>query len=166
MGGQDVEATGARDDGAGFLADAVEALAPWLGWLGVLSAALFLISALLLPLLVVRLPADHFIETFDDVPPSRSPAAHALRIALGSALVVAGVLMLVLPGQGLLTIIAGLIVLDGPWRRWVERFALKRRSIVRSLDWLRERAHREPFELPEWAARPTAPEPDARQSNS
>lgn len=155
----------AGEDG-GWLADAVELLAPWLGWLGVLSAVLFLISALLLPLLVVRLPADHFIDTFDGVPARRSPAAHAARIAFGSALIAAGVLMLVLPGQGLLTIVAGLIVLDGPWRRWVERFALKRRSLVRSLDWLREKAHREPFELPEWAARPPAHEQDAPQSNS
>lgn len=166
MVASDPERAGVGDDDAGFVAEAFELLGPWLGWLGLLSAGLFLISALLLPLLIVRLPADHFMDTFDGVPTRRSPAAHAARIAFGSFLVVAGVLMLVLPGQGLLTIVAGLIVLDGPWRRWVERFALRRRSIVRSLDWLRRRAHREPFELPGWAARPPAHERDAPQSNS
>lgn len=160
--GAAADAGGAAGEGGGVIADAVELLGPWLGWLGALSAALFLISALLLPLLIVRLPADHFMDTFDGVPPRRSPAAHAARIVFGSFLIVAGILMIVLPGQGLFTIIAGLIVLDGPWRRWVERLALQRPSIVKSLDWLRERADREPFELPEWAARPPAED----QSNS
>ena len=56
--------------------------------------------------------------------------------------------MLVLPGQGLLTILLGLIVLDGPWNARLEAWVVRRDSLMRGLDWIRRRARRPPFERP------------------
>ena len=53
--------------------------------------------------------------------------------------------MLALPGQGVLTILAGLALLDFPGKRALELKILKRPSILGAVNWLRERRGREPL---------------------
>jgi hypothetical protein len=79
----------------------------------------------------------------------------ALRLALlagknvlGGVLIVAGLLMLLVPGQGLLTIAVGLVLTDFPGKFRLERWLMRRRSVWRSINWLRRRAGREPLERP------------------
>ena len=60
-------------------------------------------------------------------------------------LLVAGILMLVLPGQGILTILAALALLDFPGKRKMEMRILHRPAILKSVNWLRKRAGREPL---------------------
>ena len=67
----------------------------------------------------------------------------------GYALVGAGVAMLVLPGQGLLTILIGLGLIDFPGKREFERWIVCRRPVGRALNWMRRRAHRPPLVLPD-----------------
>jgi hypothetical protein len=66
------------------------------------------------------------------------------RNVLGGALFVAGIAMLVLPGQGILTIVAALMLLDFPGKRAVLRRAFERPRIRRALDYVRNRFGREP----------------------
>jgi hypothetical protein len=73
--------------------------------LGVIS---LVVTVLLLPIWVARLPADHFSQ--HRVGPTRlrtlpHVALRAAKNTLGAVLVFLGLLMLVLPGQGLLTIL-------------------------------------------------------------
>jgi uncharacterized membrane protein SpoIIM required for sporulation len=81
--------------------------------LGIASAAMLVISAMLIPYLIVRLPADFYAESnhrrrlFQDRPLLRVVFL-AVKNTLGGLLLVAGILMLVLPGQGILTILAAL----------------------------------------------------------
>jgi hypothetical protein len=67
---------------------------------------------------------------------------------LGAVLIVAGLLMLVVPGQGLLTIAVGLALTDFPGKFRLERWIVKRPSVWRTINWLRRRAGREPLERP------------------
>lgn len=118
--------------------------------LGIASAAMLVISAMLIPFLIVRLPADFYAESnhrrriFQDRPGLRIVFL-TLKNTLGACLLVAGILMLVLPGQGILTILAALALLDFPGKRRLEMRILHRPAILRGINWLRERGGREPL---------------------
>jgi hypothetical protein len=64
---------------------------------------------------------------------------------LGALLLVAGILMLVLPGQGILTILAALALLDFPGKRHIEMSILHIPMLLRSINWLRRRAGQAPL---------------------
>lgn len=118
--------------------------------LGFASAAMLVISAMLIPFLIVRLPADFYVENnhrrriFQDKPLLRFLFL-AVKNTLGAILLIAGILMLVLPGQGILTILAALALLDFPGKRALEMRILHRPAILKSINWLRRRADREPL---------------------
>ena len=118
--------------------------------LGIASIAMLVISAIVIPVLIVRLPADFYVE--DNHPRHLLEDRPLLRIAfltvknaVGAVLLLAGLLMLVLPGQGILTILAALALLDFPGKRRMEMRILHRPSILKSVNWLRTRYGREPL---------------------
>ena len=118
--------------------------------IGVASAGMLLISALLIPVLIARMPADFYSENnhrrrlFESRPMVRI-AFLAVKNVLGGILLVAGIAMLVLPGQGILTILAALALLDFPGKRALELRIIRRPSVLKSINWLRHRAGREPL---------------------
>jgi hypothetical protein len=124
-----------------------------LGWAGAASLAMLVGSLALLGFFITRTPADYFARP--DSPPSPwanlHPALHiAIRVArniAGLILVLAGIAMLVLPGQGLLTILMGIMLLQFPGKRRLELALVRRPPIFAGLNWIRTRAHREPFEV-------------------
>jgi hypothetical protein len=65
--------------------------------------------------------------------------------AVGGLLLVAGILMLVLPGQGILTILAALALLNFPGKRALELRILHRPALLKGINWLRRRAGRKPL---------------------
>lgn len=113
---------------------------------------MFFGTLLAIPWVVARLPADHFVGPRHlTLSESRHPAlAFGRRLArntLGVLLVLAGVAMLVLPGQGVLTIVLGVALIDFPGKRRFEQRLLRQRHVRKSLQWLRKRAGREPLEF-------------------
>jgi len=122
-------------------------------WLTGLSIVTFIGTLIIIPLLVIRIPSDYFSHDKRH----RSPwAAHHpfVRGALlftknlaGYVFVFAGILMLVLPGQGLLTILIGVMLLDFPGKFRFERWLVTRRPVSKSINWLRKRAKRTPLNL-------------------
>ena len=123
---------------------------PQVELLGIASAALLVISAVLIPYLIVRLPSDFYAERihrrrlFQDKPHLRVVFL-TVKNTLGGLLLVAGILMMVLPGPGILTILAALALLDLPGKRALEMRILHRPSILKRINWLRRRAGREPL---------------------
>jgi hypothetical protein len=126
----------------------------WLAYVTGLSIATFVVSAAVLPWLLTRLPADYFVETEREPGPPwpRHPLAYwAWRVAkniLGLVLLAAGVVMLFTPGQGVLTIIAALWLLDVPWKRRCERFLVLRPNVLGALNWMRARTGHDPLQRP------------------
>ncbi len=118
--------------------------------LGIASAAMLVISAMLIPYLIVRLPADFYAESngrrrlLEQRPVLRAVFL-AVKNTIGGLLLAAGILMLVLPGQGILTILAALALLDFPGKRNLEMRILHRPTILKSINWVRRRAGREPL---------------------
>lgn len=122
----------------------------WLGWLAALSVATLVASALLIPWVVARLPADYFVRDNSGSPwahrhPVARIALHVGKNLLGIVLVVLGVLMLILPGQGVLTIVAGVAMLDIPGRHRFVQWMASREPVLHALNWLRRKAGRQEF---------------------
>ncbi|MFT6143871.1 MAG: hypothetical protein ACJAZO_001388 [Myxococcota bacterium] len=71
-----------------------------------------------------------------------------LKNAGGAVLIMAGIAMLVLPGQGLLTMLAGLLLSDVPGKRRVALFFLRRGPVFRAVNAIRGRRDKPPLLLP------------------
>ena len=141
--------------------DLFEEHAELLAALGLSSAVLLAASVLALPWVLGALPADWFVRPAEARRHGRHPLLRlALALArnlLGWLLVVAGLAMLVLPGQGLLTVGLGLLLLDLPGKRRVELRVLRRPAVRRLVDGIRRRRGAPPFELD--ASSPAEPRP-------
>jgi hypothetical protein len=100
---------------------------------------------------VLAMSPDHFIRP-SGRPAGRHPALHAvwvvIRNLLGAMLTSAGIAMLVLPGQGLLTIILGLSLMDFPGKHRLLHAALERPAVRLSLNWMRRQAGRPALQFP------------------
>ncbi len=121
-------------------------------WVLPLSAAMFFSTLALIPWFVIRLPADYFCRRRRPLlPRGRGLAGWLLWLPknlAGALLLLAGVAMLVLPGQGILTILLGLMLLDFPGKYQLEHRLLRRPRVLSTLNWLRRRAHRPPLRMP------------------
>jgi hypothetical protein len=119
-----------------------------LGWLGVTSILTFLGTLVIVPWLVVRIPSDYFIHQKRQHQ-QRHPVVKIMIViaknSMGYVFLITGVCMLVLPGQGLLTMFVGVMLLDFPGKYQVERRAVSCRPVLRSVNWLRQRAGRDPL---------------------
>lgn len=117
-----------------------------------LSAATIVLGVVAIPAALVRLPADYLARAgpgpFASAHPVAAPAVFFLRNVIALGLVVAGIAMLLLPGQGLLTLVAALIVSDFPGKRALERRVLGHPSALRAINALRSRARRAPLQAP------------------
>lgn len=111
----------------------------------VVSVAMFVGTILAIPWLVSRMSEDHFVKP----PPQHSLPVKIGRNIAGGFLIAAGVAMLVLPGQGILTILIGLSVLDVPMKYRVLRSLLRRRRVRAALQAIRRRAGKPPLLFPE-----------------
>jgi hypothetical protein len=131
-----------------------------------LSLASFIVSVVGVPWYVKRLPEDYFSkseqEKFGYDAPERtlgSAILSLLKNAVGLLLVLAGVAMLVLPGQGVLTLLVGLFVMDFPGKRKLQRRVLAVPTILRSVNALRKRSGEPPLVVEFDEARPSVMPP-------
>jgi hypothetical protein len=118
--------------------------------LGLFGLGLFLISLLVFPLIIIFLPHDYFVRpqtAFATLNPFRM-LLRVLKNAFGCVLIVAGVLMLFLPGQGLLSLLLGVSLVQFPGKRRFELRLLRLQGIRKSVAWVRQKANRRPVILP------------------
>ncbi len=123
-------------------------------WISGTSLAMFLASVVLVPVFIQILPADYFVREKIRTKPAWVPMPlHILYLVakniVGIILIVLGLAMLVLPGQGLLTLIVGIILTDIPGERETFIFICRRTPVLKAMNWLREKKGKEPFVLPE-----------------
>jgi hypothetical protein len=125
-----------------------------LGWLFALSVLLFIGSLVVVPWLVTRIPADYFLRPrhLSDRWHSRHPlvrlAFFAAKNLCGIVLVIAGIAMLVLPGQGILTILVGIVCIDFPGKFALEQRLVRERHVTRVINWIRSKANQPPLQVP------------------
>ena len=129
----------------------------WVVWaVAAGSLGSLVLSGVLVTLVLVQLPPDHYSRT--RLAPAAIPSTGVVslltsgvvlvvRNVLGWIFVLAGIAMLVLPGQGLLSIVAGLVLIDFPGKRRIEYRLLASRGMRDAMNWLRRRAGKPPFDF-------------------
>ncbi len=119
-------------------------------WLAFASVLMFIGSLVLVPLLLTWMPADYLTRDREDSWAARTALGWVAVIAkniAGVVLLAAGIAMLVLPGQGIISILAGLSLMNFPGKRRLERKIISRPGVLRSINWLRAKAGREGLRL-------------------
>ena len=74
---------------------------------------------------------------------------HIIKNLLGVLFLGAGLIMLFAPGQGVLTILLGLSLLEVPGKRALEIRILRQPAVLRTINRIRARAGRRPLQLPD-----------------
>jgi hypothetical protein len=119
-----------------------------------LSVVTFVGSILVVTYVLVRLPANYFHSSHArEFLTERHPVLRAVGIfaknLLGLVLVAAGVVMSLpgVPGQGVLTILLGVMLLDFPGKRALEARIVGRPRVYRAINALRARFDKPPLLL-------------------
>ncbi|TLY22256.1 MAG: hypothetical protein E6K64_11010 [Nitrospirae bacterium] len=131
-----------------------------LEFLFLLSIVGFVGSVIAIPWILIRLPQDYFCEShprtwLKDRHPVLRLIALALKNFVGWILLLGGIAMLVLPGQGLLTILIGVSLMDFPGKRAIERKLVSRPLVLQAINRIRERFDRPPLVIEEHAVHKT-----------
>lgn len=66
-----------------------------------------------------------------------------LKNSVGFILVCFGVILIFVPGQGLLTIFAGLMLMNFPGKRNLELFIIRKKPVLNAVNWIRGKAGKE-----------------------
>lgn len=111
----------------------------------VVSLGMFLGTLVAVPIFLVKVRDDYFTRPR---PPSSLPVK-ILRITLGVSLIIVGIIMLLLPGQGVLTILVGLGILEAPMKDRIIARILRNPTVHGAVDRLRRKAGKGALEIPE-----------------
>ena len=143
------------------LAEILETVRSWAGqhrlilaWLSVGSIVSFAGTLVAIPIMVARMPRDYFLydkselRSYRKSHPAWSLVTVVLKNALGVVFIACGVLMLFLPGQGVLTMLIGFTLLSFPGKRDIELSLARRPAVLGAMNWIRRRAGKDPLVLP------------------
>lgn len=112
----------------------------------VLSVVLLVASPFIIAWIAVRMPADYFVgeershEVRDQLNPFLYFGFRIIKNIIGVILILAGIAMLVLPGQGILTILVGVSLVQFPGKYHLERWLISRPAVFGSINWIRRKA--------------------------
>jgi len=117
-------------------------------WMGIVSFVVFVVSLLLTPFLLGKIPQDYFIHTNQhkvEIKHLGHFLIVVIRTLIGFVLLIAGIIMLVTPGQGIITILLGLFLMEFPRKRSLELKIIHHDPTFKILNWLRAKANKPPF---------------------
>ena len=120
--------------------------------MGISSIFIFLISIIGISWFVAQIPEDYFLplkrqpSKWQKQKPILRFAAIIGKNIIGLSLIIGGLLMLVLPGQGLLTIVTGLLLVNYPGKYKLEQKLVSMPSIFKALNWIRFKAKKPPLQ--------------------
>ncbi|MDE3218441.1 MAG: hypothetical protein KGO23_03595, partial [Nitrospirota bacterium] len=120
--------------------------------LAVASAIGFIGSLIAIPLILVRLPADYFdTRTPRHWMKNHHPVLRLLGLVIknvvGVVFVLAGFAMLFLPGQGLLTMLIGVSLVDFPKKRELEAKMVGQPTLLGVINAMRKKFDKPPLIL-------------------
>lgn len=124
-------------------------------WAGAAYAVLLLASGVLVVVVFISIPQTYFLgkdarRLWVDQHPLVSVTLHVLKNLLGVGLVLSGIVLSVpgVPGQGILTVLIGLLLLDFPGKRRWERRLVSRPHVLEAINGIRWAFGRSPLEVP------------------
>jgi len=117
-----------------------------------LSLIMMAATLVAVPLIIIWLPSRYLNEQKDRLSEIQSFWRWPYLIVknlMGVLLVLAGLAMLVLPGQGLLTLAIGLGLMNFPGKRILTRRLIGQPRVLRTINRWRAKAHKDPLEAPD-----------------
>jgi hypothetical protein len=137
----------------GFL-ETLQAIVPiqMLVGLTVTSVVGFVGSLIAIPLILVRLPPDYFDTRvprhwMKDHHPVLRVIGLVAKNVIGVVFFLAGFAMLFLPGQGILTILIGVSLMDFPGKQLLEAKLIGQRTVLNAINAMRKKFDKPPLML-------------------
>lgn len=120
-------------------------------WISLVSLTIFIISILSIRWLVLLIPENYFKEKKNSILKEKYffywIAFKFIKNSLGYLLIIGGFLMLVLPGQGILTIFVGMILSDYPGKYHIEKKIIQSSIILRTINSIRKKSGKKPLKF-------------------
>ena len=121
-------------------------------WVGLIafSVIAFVGTLIAIPAILIRLPPDYF-QNHHHKPwfANHHPVVRFLGLlaknVAGIIFLLAGIAMLFLPGQGLLTMLLGILFIDFPGKHHMEKKLIRHPKILSAINSFREKAGKLPF---------------------
>ncbi len=123
-----------------------------LKWLTIISAITFIVSLFVIPFIISRLPHDFFSKIRQGHTSQNNNSKlynlilFLLRNIFGFTFLLAGIIMLFMPGQGILTIVLGISLMVFPGKRRLVNLLIEQKSVQHSLNWIRRKTGKTEFE--------------------
>lgn len=130
--------------------------AGWTPWHVAVATVAFAMASAAVSVVVIgyalsRLPADYFVNPAARSPIARNPVLRVLlavaRNVAGWALIALGIVLSLpgVPGQGVLTILMGVMLIDLPGKNRAEMWLLQRRGVLGGVNRLRAQMGKPPL---------------------
>jgi uncharacterized membrane protein HdeD (DUF308 family) len=108
-------------------------------YISIISATLFVVSLLITPFLICKIPYDYFIKEKR----RKNPILFFVSNFFGVFFLLIGIVFLFTPGQGILTILIGIILLDFPKKQKFERYFIQKFNLLPALNFVRKKFNKE-----------------------
>ena len=121
--------------------------------LGLLSVLTFIGSLIAIPWIIGKLPQHYFVYHRKKVEKRHEQHPLVARLTLlfrnfvGFVFLLAGIAMLVLPGQGIITMLIGISFMDFPKKQQIVDHLVRHPRVVKVLNWIRLKEKKPPFEF-------------------
>ncbi|MCD5411971.1 hypothetical protein M1N66_02005 [Thermodesulfovibrionales bacterium] len=131
-----------------------EAILWWLAILPLVSLVAFAVTIAMVPVLVAIIPVDYFTNRkrrsgrYRKLHPTLYFILIFIKNFFGVLFVVAGFVLLFLPGQGIITILVGLMLMNFPGKVAIERWFAKRPGVISAINWIRAKRNLPPIQAP------------------
>ncbi|HEX6726184.1 MAG TPA: PGPGW domain-containing protein [Nitrospira sp.] len=117
-----------------------------------LSVVFFVGSLIAIPFILVRLPTDFFDTRvprrwMENHHPILRLLGHLVKNVAGAIFLFAGFLMLFLPGQGILTMLIGVTMLDFPGKRRMEAKMIGQPAVLNTINNMRRKFGKPPLTI-------------------
>ncbi len=119
-------------------------------WFAVSSVFMFVGTLIAIPIILMRLPADYFDiriprPWMENHHPVLRLIGHVVKNVVGAIFLFAGFLMLFLPGQGVLTMLIGLSLIEFPGKRRVEAKIVGQSTVLNTINAMRAKFGKPPL---------------------
>ena len=112
-------------------------------YVSLLSIFLFIISIIVTPIIICKIPHNYFIKEKKRI----SIFKKIIKNIFGIFFLIIGFVFLFTPGQGILTILIGIIFLDFPNKKNLQMKFIKKYKIIKPLNYIRRKFNKKEFIL-------------------
>ena len=119
-------------------------------WFAISSVVMFVGTLIAIPIILMRLPSDYFDTRIarpwmENHNPVLRVIGHVVKNVVGVIFLIAGFLMLFLPGQGVLTILIGLSLVEFPGKRRLEAKIVGQSTVLSTINSMRAKFGKPPL---------------------